>query len=207
MRWKERRSLLQQTARARAAQRIARRQKDSTVALACAGRATASKYAIPPSSKASKEKFAARSNVPRRSISRSSQIKPSSQVASHYLVYWFCGFRFPHHDGRVPHVRTSVHGPITIFSNAFAPCAAGMHAPAPIFFCPHSKSVGRGCARLFRPMYAGANMGHPSRGSLVALLSSAADPTWFPKPSSRDRAGGKGRIAYCTSNGTSPRVM
>jgi hypothetical protein len=28
--------------------------------------------------------------------------------------------------------------------------------------CPRSKSVGKGCAYLFRPMYAAANMGHPS---------------------------------------------
>src|ERR1700691_3982152 len=69
-----------ETAKARAAQRMPRRQKDSTVVLALAGRATASKYAMPPSSNASKERFAARSSVLRRSMSRRSQIKLSSQV-------------------------------------------------------------------------------------------------------------------------------
>jgi hypothetical protein len=31
-------------------------------------------------------------------------------------------------------------------------------------------SIGTGCARLFRPMYAWANMGHPAR---------VADPAWL----------------------------
>src|SRR5258707_41228 len=38
-------------------------------------------------------------------------------------------------------------------------------------FSPHSKSVGRAAPRLFRPMYAWANMGHPSRdGGFVRLF-------------------------------------
>jgi hypothetical protein len=40
---------------------------------------------------------------------------------------------------------------------------------------PHSKSVWRGCARLFLPMYAGANMGHPSRGEGFVLCSHRGD--------------------------------
>src|ERR1700722_5799303 len=43
---------------------------------------------MPPSSKASKARFAARSSVPRRSISRSSQIKHSSQVFSFQRERW-----------------------------------------------------------------------------------------------------------------------
>jgi hypothetical protein len=39
-------------------------------------------------------------------------------------------------------------------------------------FYPRSNSVGRGYARLFRPMYAGANMGHPSREEGFVLCSS-----------------------------------
>jgi hypothetical protein len=64
-------------------------------------------------------------------------------------------------SGRVPHVRPSVHGPKTDFSNAFIPSheeSCLCHS-----LCPGNKSAGRGCARLFRPMYAEANMGHPSR--------------------------------------------
>src|SRR5579859_5849419 len=38
-------------------------------------------------------------------------------------------------------------------------------------FAPRSKSAGRGCAHLFRPMYGGANMGHPSREEGFALSS------------------------------------
>jgi hypothetical protein len=61
------------------------------------------------------------------------------------------------------------HAPKTDSSNA------SLHAQGPLLqaavFLRHSKSVRRGCApRLFRPMYAGANMGHPSReqGSFFA---------------------------------------
>jgi hypothetical protein len=38
-------------------------------------------------------------------------------------------------------------------------------------FRQRNKSDGRGCARLFRPMYAGANMGHPSREEGVVVGS------------------------------------
>ncbi len=50
--------------------------QNSTCALALAGRATARRYTMPPSSNASKERFAARSKVTRRSISRRNQINP-----------------------------------------------------------------------------------------------------------------------------------
>jgi LmbE family N-acetylglucosaminyl deacetylase len=59
----------------RAAIRIARRQKSWTDALALAGRATARRYATPPSINASKASVAARSTIVRRSISGKSQIK------------------------------------------------------------------------------------------------------------------------------------
>src|ERR1700752_1344159 len=39
-----------------------------------------------------------------------------------------------------------------------------------------SKSVGRGCARHLRPMYAGANMGHPSREEGLRSLLYLGDP-------------------------------
>jgi hypothetical protein len=77
-------------------------------------------------------------------------------------------------SGRVPHVRPSVHGPKTDSSNALTACARivdlGRSPSAHV-----SSSVGRGCARLFRPMYARANMGHPSRerDSLFAPTTTA----------------------------------
>ena len=61
-------------------------------------------------------------------------------------------------SGRVPHVRTSVHGPITILSNAFAPCHEGF-SPSEQFFL--IAGALKGLRPVFRPMYAGANMGHP----------------------------------------------
>src|SRR6266849_5807543 len=57
---------------------------------------------------------------------------------------------------------------------------------------PHSKSVGRAAPRLFRPMYAGANMGHPSReeGFVLCPHHDGADeptqgcyPNLIPDPS------------------------
>jgi hypothetical protein len=63
--------------------------------------------------------------------------------------------------GRVPHVRTGVRGPkktgaalptLLLFGKK---TAAKSKSP-----CAWSESIGR---IRFRPMYAGANMGHPSR--------------------------------------------
>jgi hypothetical protein len=50
------------------------------------------------------------------------------------------GFLVPDRCGRVPHVRTSVHGPKTIFSNAFTPCVSRI-SPSATVFCPHSKGL------------------------------------------------------------------
>jgi hypothetical protein len=74
-------------------------------------------------------------------------------------------------SGRVPHVRPSVHGPKTDFSNAFTSLDGIL--PLAAVSGPPDRSAGRGCARLFRPMYAGANMGHPSRtiGSCYEMKS------------------------------------
>src|ERR1700688_5061638 len=44
-------------------------------------------------------------------------------------------------------------------------------------FSLRNKSVGGGCARLFRPMYAEANMGHPSRDAGLVLCSNFHAPT------------------------------
>jgi hypothetical protein len=47
-------------------------------------------------------------------------------------------------------------------------CPRGL-SPSRVFFCPHSNSVGGAAPRLFRPMYAGANMGHPSESRWLIL--------------------------------------
>jgi hypothetical protein len=62
--------------------------------------------------------------------------------------------------GRVPHVRPSVHGPKTDSSNAFTPCARILALGRS--FSRWQKRW-KGCAHLPPPMYARANMGHPSR--------------------------------------------
>jgi hypothetical protein len=91
-----------------------------------------------------------------------------------------CGFPY-----RKPHTRTwlmqragnpvrpSVHGPITIFSNAFTPWVTRITLEHQSF--PARLRALEGAApRLFRPMYAGANMGHPSRQSC-----SDGSVTWY----------------------------
>jgi hypothetical protein len=65
-------------------------------------------------------------------------------------------------SGRVPHVRLSVHGPKTDSSNAFTPCATSL-ALRRSLLARVAEALEGAAPRLFRPMYAGANMGHPSR--------------------------------------------
>jgi hypothetical protein len=83
-------------------------------------------------------------------------------------------------SGRVPHVRPSVHGPKTDFSNALTPCTGILALGRSLFAFVAIALEGAApwaAPRLFRPMYAGANMGHPSRKEGFVLCSnrSAAD--------------------------------
>jgi hypothetical protein len=64
--------------------------------------------------------------------------------------------------GRVPHVRLSVHGPKMDSSNAFTP-SAKIPDLGPSLLPTWQKNVERAAPHLFWPMYAEANMGHPSR--------------------------------------------
>jgi hypothetical protein len=61
-------------------------------------------------------------------------------------------------SGRVPHVRPSVHGPETDFSNAFTPCIE-MLVLGRSLFAGVVRALEGAAPRLFRPMYAQANRG------------------------------------------------
>jgi hypothetical protein len=64
-------------------------------------------------------------------------------------------------SGRLPHVRPSEHGPKTDFSNAFTPCARIFPVGRSLFVLV-TEALEGAAPRLYRPMYAEANMGHPS---------------------------------------------
>jgi hypothetical protein len=51
-----------------------------------------------------------------------------------------------------------------------------------VVFSRSSKSIRRAAPRHLRPMYAQANMGHPSREEGFALCSTSAAPMNFTKP-------------------------
>jgi len=77
-------------------------------------------------------------------------------------------------SGRVPHVRPSVHGPKTDFSNAFTPCATIL-ALRRSLFCPRSRSLGRGCAPSFSAHVRWGEHGAPvQRSGPCCLLKSRA---------------------------------
>ena len=77
--------------------------------------------------------------------------------------------------GRVPHVRPSVHGPKTDFSNAFTPSATILAFRRSLL--PAWQKRWKGCAPSFSAHVRWANMGHPSRevglvvGSRAGLLT------------------------------------
>jgi hypothetical protein len=105
------------------------------------------------------------------------QSRLETEAGAFHLVTTTCG------SGRVPHVRLSVHGPKTDSSNAFTPCSRTLALGRSLL--AYGKSVGWGCARLFRPMYAGANMGHPSREEGSVFAPTTATPmnsTRFARP-------------------------
>jgi hypothetical protein len=57
----------------------------------------------------------------------------------------------------------SPHGPKTSFSNAFTPCVTRI-LPLASVFARIAGALGGAAPRPFRPMYAGANMGHRAGG-------------------------------------------
>jgi hypothetical protein len=65
-------------------------------------------------------------------------------------------------SGRVPHVRPSVHGLKTDSSNALTLLHEDL-ALGRSLFANVTEAMEGAAPRLFRPMYAEANMGHPSR--------------------------------------------
>ena len=65
-----------------------------------------------------------------------------------------------------------IHGPKTDFSNAFTPCTR-IIALGRSLFARIAAALKGAAPRLFRPMYAGANMGHPSREAGLVVCSRA----------------------------------
>jgi len=63
-----------------------------------------------------------------------------------------------------------IHGPKTDFSNALTRCT-GMIALGRSLFALIAEALEGAAPHLFRPMYAGANMGHPSREQGFVLCS------------------------------------
>jgi hypothetical protein len=74
-----------------------------------------------------------------------------------------------------PMFAKAVHGPKTDSSNAVPPCAKDP-CPRSQSFCQIAKAFEGAGPHLFRPMYAGANMGHPSREEGSVFCGKTATP-------------------------------
>ena len=71
------------------------------------------------------------------------------------------------------------HGPKTDFSNAFTPSARAL-APGSRVFTRPTETAERAAPHLFRPMYAEANMGHPSREQAWFFAPAVASTMNYP---------------------------
>jgi hypothetical protein len=83
-------------------------------------------------------------------------------------------------SGRVPHVRPSVHGPKTDFQMLSVYCAR-IFPLGPGVFVLVIEALEGAAPHLSRPMYAEANMGHPScyfRPAVGSLV--AGEGLWYP---------------------------
>jgi hypothetical protein len=74
-----------------------------------------------------------------------------------------------------------IHGPKTDFSNAFTPCTRIL-ALRRSLFARVAEALEGAAPRLFRPMYARANMGHPSREAGFVVCSRAGLLTCSSQP-------------------------